>query len=114
VVAEQLPDAYPTKKNALDFRAAHLKANNAPATDAFSPYAFDAWLVLLDAAKRALATAKPGTPEFRTALRDAIVNTREVVGTHGIYNFKPGEIYGVDDRARVLVRLTKGNWQLVP
>jgi branched-chain amino acid transport system substrate-binding protein len=114
VVAEQLPDSYPTKKNALDFRAAHLKANNMPATDAFSPYAFDAWLVLLDAAKRALTKAQPGTPEFRTALRDAIVNTRELVGTHGIYNFKPGEIYGVDERARVLVRLTKGNWQFVP
>jgi branched-chain amino acid transport system substrate-binding protein len=113
VVAEQLPDNYPTKKIALEFRAAHQKANNMPATDAFSAYSFDAWLVLLDAAKRALATAKPGSPEFRTALRDAIITAREVIGTHGIYNYKSGEIYGVDDRARVLVRLTKGEWKLL-
>ena len=57
----------------------------------FGPYAFDAWLVLLDSSKRALATgAKPGTPEFRTALRDALVTAKDVVGTHGIYNFHAG------------------------
>ncbi len=57
----------------------------------FSAYSFDSWLVFLDAAKRAMATAKPGTPEFRTALRNAIFSTKDLVGTHAIYNFKPGD-----------------------
>jgi branched-chain amino acid transport system substrate-binding protein len=114
VVADQLPDSYPTKKISLEYQAAYQKANNEPARGAFGPYAFDGWLVMLDAAKRALATgAKPGTAEFRTALRDALVTAKEVVGTHGIYNFKPGYSFGVDKRALVLVKLVDGKWKLI-
>ena len=47
VVADQLPDSYPTKKIALEYQAAYQKANNEPARGAFGPYAFDGWLVLL-------------------------------------------------------------------
>jgi branched-chain amino acid transport system substrate-binding protein len=69
---------------------------------------------MLDAAKRALATgAQPGTPEFRTALRDALQTAKEVVGTHGVYNFKPGYSFGVDKRALVLVKLVDGKWKLI-
>ena len=114
VVADQLPDSYPTKKISLDYQAAYQKANNEPARGAFGPYAFDGWLVLLDSTKRALATgAQPGTPEFRAALRDALVTAKDVVGTHGIYNFKPGDSFGVDKRALVLVKLVDGKWKLV-
>ena len=110
IVAEQLPNDYPTKKVALDFRAAFQKVNGTPSTDAFSAYSFDGWLVFADAAAR--AKGEPGTPEFRVALRDAIATTKEVVGTHGVYNFKAGNIYGVDSRARVIVKLDNGAWKL--
>jgi branched-chain amino acid transport system substrate-binding protein len=114
VVADQLPDSYPTKKISLEYQAAYEKANNEPARGAFAPYAFDGWLVLLDSTKRALATgAKPGTPEFRTALRDALVTAKDLVGTHGIYNFNPGTSFGVDKRALVLVKLVDGKWKLM-
>jgi branched-chain amino acid transport system substrate-binding protein len=114
IVAEQLPDSHFSKKISMDFRAAYQKANGMPTTDGFSAYSFDAWLVFLDAAKRAMATAKPGTPEFRTALRNAIFTTKDLVGTHAIYNFKPGESYGVDERSLVLVRLVDGKWKYEP
>jgi branched-chain amino acid transport system substrate-binding protein len=115
IVAEQLPDNYPTKKIALEFRNVFQKTNGTPTTDAFSAYSFDAYLVFADAAARAMATkAQPGTPQFRAALRDAIFSTKEVVGTHGVYNFKPGNLYGVDDRARVIVQLENGKWKLAP
>ena len=114
IVAEQLPGTNPIRKVALDFRAAYEKANGAAPTDAFSAYSFDAWLLFADAAQRALATkAEPGTPQFRVALRDAITSTRELVGTHGIYNFKPENRYGSDERSRVMVKLEKGQWKLV-
>jgi len=114
VVADQLPDSYPTKKISLEYQAIYQKTNNEPARGAFGPYAFDGWLVLLDSAKRALASgAQPGTPEFRTALRDALVTAKDVVGTHGVYNFHPGESFGVDKRALVLVKLVDGKWKLV-
>jgi branched-chain amino acid transport system substrate-binding protein len=114
IVAEQLPNDHPTKKIALEFRNVFQKVNNAPTTDAFSAYSFDGYLVFADAAARAMKTAEPGTPAFRVALRDAIMSTREVVGAHGVYNFKSGQLYGVDQRARVIVKLDKGQWKLVP
>jgi branched-chain amino acid transport system substrate-binding protein len=113
IVAEQLPDSNPTKLPSLAFRETYQKVNNSPTGDAFSAYSFDAWLVLLDAAKRALLKAQPGTEEFRAAFRDAMETSSEIVGSHGVYNFKPGGFFGVDERARVLVQLQKGKWTLL-
>jgi len=114
IVAEQLPDTNPTKKVSLAYREIYQKVNNAPTNDAFSAYSFDAWLVFLDAAKRTLEKPQPGTPQFREAFRDAMLATKEIVGTHGVYNFNPGGSFGVDERARVLVQLQQGKWTLMP
>jgi len=114
IVAEQLPDDHFAKKLALAFRAAYQKANGAPTTDGFSAYSFDAWLIFTEAAARALKTAKPGTTDFRKALRDEILNTKELAGVHAVYNFKPGAYHGVDDRSLVIVKLTNGAWKYEP
>ena len=113
VVADQLPAGNPIRKMSEDFRASYLKVNGTPSTDAFSAYAFDAWLVFANAAERAVKKAEPGTPAFREALHDAITSTKEVVGTHGVYSFTPDSRYGVDKRAREVVRLDHGKWMLV-
>jgi branched-chain amino acid transport system substrate-binding protein len=112
LVADQLPDGNPIKKVSLAFRAAYQKVNGTLPTDAFSAYTYDAYLLLADAAAR--AKGEPGTPEYRTALRDAIVSTRELVGTHGVYNFRPDDRYGSDQRAVVIIKSEKGQWKLVP
>jgi branched-chain amino acid transport system substrate-binding protein len=112
IVAEQLPADYPTKKIALDFRSTFQKVNGSASTDAFSAYSFDAYMVFADAAAR--AKGEPGTPAFRQALRDAVFSAKEVVGTHGVYNFKAGNLYGVDERARVIVKVENGQWRLAP
>jgi len=111
IVAEQLPESNPIKKVSMDFRAAYQKAHGTAPTDAFSAYSFDAWLLFLDAASR--TKGEPGTPQYRVALRDAIVSTKELVGTHSVYNFKPDNRYGSDERSRVIVKLEKGQWKLV-
>jgi len=112
LVADQLPDSNPIKKVSMAFRSAYQKLHGALPTDAFSSYTYDAYLLLVDAASR--TKGEPGTPPFRTALRDAIVATRELVGTHGVYNFKPDSRYGSDQRAVVIVKMDKGQWKLVP
>jgi branched-chain amino acid transport system substrate-binding protein len=61
----------------------------------------------------AIKTAKPGTPQFRRALRDALENTHNLVATHGVYNMSAKDHSGLDDRARVLVRIENGDWQLL-
>lgn len=114
IVADQLPDGHFAKKLSADFREAYLKANNLPSTDGFSGYSFDAWMVLMDAVPRALKTAQPGSPAFRTALRDAFLSTTEVPGVHAVYNFKPGATHGVDERSLVIVTLKNGAWTYTP
>jgi branched-chain amino acid transport system substrate-binding protein len=113
--AEQLPGGNPIQKVALAFRAAFENANGEMPTDSFSSYAFDGWLVLVDAAKRAMATgARPGSPEFRSAFRQALFTTKEVIGTQGVYTFTPVDRHGVDDRARILVQIEDGKYKLLP
>jgi branched-chain amino acid transport system substrate-binding protein len=114
VVAEQLPEQHFSKSISLAFREAYQKINGGVPTDGISAYAFDGWLIALDAARRAMTKAKPGTAEFRLALRDAIISTTDLKGTHAIYNFKLGALYGADERGFVIVRLNNGAWTYSP
>jgi branched-chain amino acid transport system substrate-binding protein len=112
MVAEQLPDSHPTKKVALEFTKAYEAQFGAGSRNAFSAYSWDAYLLADRAAAEAVKKAKPGTPEFRQAMRDALENVKEVVGTHGVYNMTPTDHAGLDERARVLVRVENGDWKL--
>lgn len=114
VIASQLPANHPSRKVALDFHNTYKKTFNADATDAFAPYSFDAWLIFQDAAKRAMTQKQPGTPEFRTAMLDAINSTKELVGTQGVYNYRPDNHFNTDQRSVVVVKLEKGQWKYVP
>ncbi|MGE0315789.1 MAG: ABC transporter substrate-binding protein [Lautropia sp.] len=114
IVTSQLPDDHPTKKIGTEFHQVFSKVNGSEADDGFSGYAFDAWVVFLNAAKAALANAKPGTQEFRTALMDAIYANKDVTGVHAVYNFTPKSWYGVDKRSLVVVKLENGKWVYQP
>ncbi|QNK72886.1 ABC transporter substrate-binding protein [Variovorax sp. PAMC28562] len=112
LVADQLAADNPIRAVSMNFRAAYQKLNGAPPNDAFSSYTYDSYLLLGDAAKR--TKGEPGTAAYRTALRDAIMSTKELVGTHGVYNFKPDDRYGSDKRGVVMVKMEKGQWKLAP
>jgi len=111
-VAEQLPDTNPIKKVALDFFA-KLTPAYPQVRNAFSGYSYDAFLLVQAAVQPASAKAKPGTPEFRQALRDALEASKEVVGTHAVYTMSATDHNGVDQRARVLVQVEGGQWKLL-
>jgi branched-chain amino acid transport system substrate-binding protein len=78
-----------------------------------SAYSYDAFLLANVAVAQAAKKAKPGTPEFRQALRDAIEASKEVVGTHGVYSMTTTDHVGVDRRAVVLLRAENGEWKLL-
>ena len=113
MVAEQLPDNNPIKKVALEFTKAYEATYGAGSRNAFAAYSYDAYLRLAQAVPAALKKAKPGTPEFRAALREALENSKEVVGTHAVYNTTSADHNGVDKRSRVLVEAVNGEWKLV-
>ena len=113
IVPEELPDSAPTKKVSLDFTQRYEATFGAGSRNAFAGYSYDAFLIVDAAVPVALKKAKPGTPEFREALRDALENVRGVVGSHGVYNMDPKTHNGLDERARVLVEVRNGAWRLV-
>ncbi len=112
VVLDQVPDGNAMKKVAQDYVAAYQKLHGTkPAT--FGANVFDAGLLLQKAVPEALKKGKPGTPEFRAALRDALESIRELVATQGVYNMSPQDHSGFDQRGRVMMTLKDGAWQLV-
>jgi branched-chain amino acid transport system substrate-binding protein len=113
VVPEELPDGYPTKKVSLDFTKRYEAAFGAGTRNAFAGYSYDGYLLLDAAVPAALKKGGPGTPQFHAALRDALENVKNVVGTHGVYNMNPKNHNGLDERARVLVEVRNGAWHLM-
>jgi len=112
VAAADLPDSNPIKKVSLDFIAKYEGKWGKGSANPIAGYAWDAMLLVEAAATEALKKAKPGTPEFRVALRDALQSGKDVAGTNAVYRFTPTDHYGVDERARVMVVVKDGAFRL--
>ena len=113
LVAAQLPDSNPTKKVGLAYTEAYEKAFGVGTVATFGGHLWDAVILLENAAPTALKSAKPGTPQFRSALRDAIENLHEVPISHGVVNMTSADHSGLDSRGRVMVTIQDGKWVLV-
>jgi len=113
LVADQLPDTNPVKKSALDYITKYEAAHGKGSVSTFGAHAWDTGKLMEAAVPVALKTAKPGTPEFRAALRDALENVKELAGAHGIFNMSPTDHLGLDQRARVMVQIKNGQWTYV-
>ncbi len=114
LVADQLPDSNPVKKSASTYVAAYEAAYGKGSVSTFGAHAWDAGLLMTAAIPVALKSAKPGTPEFRAALRDALEQVKDVSGAHGVFNMSPTDHLGLDQRARVMVKIEKGAWKYQP
>ena len=114
LVAEQLPDSHPTKKNGMAF-VKELEAKNGPdSRSTFAGASWDAWQLLQNAIVTAQkAKVKSGTPEFRNALRDGIEKTSKLVGTNGVYTMGANDHAGYDASAIVLIKVENNHWKLV-
>ncbi len=112
VVADELPAGYATKALGAEFMKRYEAKFNL-GRNAFAAYSYDAVLLVEAAAREALKKARPGTAEFRAAMRDALENVKNVVGTHAVYSMSPTNHNGMDERARVLVEVRDGQWRLM-
>jgi branched-chain amino acid transport system substrate-binding protein len=112
LVADQLPASNPVRKSALDYVARYEKAHGEGSVSTFGAHAWDAGLLLAAAVPKALEKAKPGTPEFRAALRDALEGINEMPGAHGIFTMSTTDHLGLDQRSRVMVQIVNGAWKL--
>lgn len=114
LVAAQLPDSHPLKKSALAYVNAYEAAHGKGSVSTFGGHAWDAGLLMTAAVPVALKKAQPGTPAFRAALRDALETVKDVPGAHGIFTMSPTDHLGLDQRARVMVKIEKGTWKYQP
>jgi branched-chain amino acid transport system substrate-binding protein len=108
---EDQPDEAQTKRPGLALNKAY-EAKYGPRSQ-FAGHSYDAFLVLERVVPVALKTAKPGTPEFREAIRQALLTEREIAASQGVYNFTEKDRYGVDERARILLTVKDGKYKLV-
>ena len=114
LVADQLPASNPVRKTALAYVAAYEAAHGKGTVSTFGAHAWDAGLLMSAAVPVALKKAQPGTPEFRAALRDALEGVQELPGAHGIFSMSPNDHLGLDQRARVMVKIENGGWKYQP
>ncbi|NLF54137.1 MAG: ABC transporter substrate-binding protein [Thauera phenolivorans] len=112
-MARSLPDSHPVKASALKYVEKYEAANGAGSVSSFGAYAWDAGVLLEAAAPVALKNAKPGTAEFRAALRDALEGVKEVAGATGIYTMSAEDHLGLDERSRVMIEIRNGSWSLL-
>ena len=114
LVADQLPASNPVRKSALAYIQAYEAANGKGSVSTFGGHAWDAGQILSVAIPVALKKGQPGTPEFRAALRDALEGVKDVAGAHGIFNMSANDHLGLDQRARVMVKIQGGKWVYQP
>lgn len=112
VVSASLPDTHPSKAVSRAFVGIFEGAHGAGSVSLFAGNAYDAWLLLESAAKVALKTAKPGTPEFRAALRDALENTKDLAVTGGVITLDPANHGFFPPDAAVMMTVKDGAWAL--
>ena len=64
-------------------------------------------------AAAALKAGKPGSAEFRAALRDALENGKQIYLNNGLSNMSPTNHNGYDERSAFLIKVEGGKFRLV-
>jgi branched-chain amino acid transport system substrate-binding protein len=110
---EDQPVEAQTKKPGMALDQAYEAKYGPNSRSQFAGHSYDAFLVLERIVPVALKTARPGTPEFREAIRQALLAEREIAASQGVYNFTEKDRYGLDDRSRILLTVKDGKYMLV-
>ncbi len=110
---EGQPDSALTKKPGMALDTAYEAKFGANTRSQFAGHMYDAFEVLKRVIPVALKTAKPGTPEFREAIRQALMTEKEIPASQGVYNFTEKDRYGTDDRSRIILTVKDGKYVVV-
>ncbi len=107
---ETQPDSALTKKPGLELDQAYEAKYGPNSRSQFAGQSFDAFEILKRVIPVALKTAKPGTPEFREAIRQALLTEKDMAASQGVYNFTETDRSGLDDRARIILTVKDGKY----
>ena len=112
VLAEQLPDSHPSKGEAIKYVQQYEKAYGPDSRNQFAAHAYDSVIIMEKALPIALKTAKPGTPEFRAALRDAFEQLGRTVLSHGVLNWTAQDHWGYAPETGVMMKVVDGQFKV--
>ncbi|MDB5874041.1 MAG: amino acid/amide transporter substrate-binding protein family [Ramlibacter sp.] len=113
-VAEQLPATHPSKKVAMAHVTEWEKLYGANSRNPFAGHAYDASIILQRIIPVALKTAKPGTADFRAALKSALEHAGPIPLYHGTVNYTATDHAGYTDETGVMLKIVDGTWKLEP
>jgi branched-chain amino acid transport system substrate-binding protein len=114
VVADKLPDSNASKTIGMHFMSEYEKAYGKGSANQFAAHAFDVVIVLQKAVPIALKKGKPGTPEFRAALKEALETMGRTPVSQGVLNYTATDHFGYTPETGVLLVVDKGDWKLAP
>jgi branched-chain amino acid transport system substrate-binding protein len=105
LVEGQLPAGHPQKNVLSGYVKEYEKRFNQPVST-FGGHAWDAMMVLA----QAIRNAKSAEP---AAIRDAVEKVRGFYGTAGEFNVSVDDHSGLTEEAFAMVRITRGDWELL-
>jgi branched-chain amino acid transport system substrate-binding protein len=112
VIAEQLPDSHPSKKVAINFVQQYEKAVGPGTRNQFAGHSYDFQVTMEKVLPMALKKAKPGTPEFRSAIRDSLETMGRTVFAHGVMNWTKDDHWGYTMETGVMLKVVDGQFKV--
>ncbi len=112
LLGDQLPDSHPSKKLALDFVQKFEKEFGANSRNQFAGHSYDFQVATEKALPMALKKAKPGTAEFRAAIRDSLETMGRTVFAHGVMNWTPTDHWGYTLETGVMTKVVDGKFKV--
>jgi len=113
LVAPKLPDSNPSKAIGVRFIEQYEKAFGPKSANQFGAHAFDAAIVLEKIIPMALKKARPGTKEFRAALKEALETVGRIPVSQGVLNYTAADHFGFTPDTGVLLKVVNGDWEVV-
>jgi branched-chain amino acid transport system substrate-binding protein len=110
VIAEQLPDSHPSKKVSVDFVTKYEALMGPKTRNQFAGHSYDFQVTMEKVLPLALKKAKPGTPEFRAAIRDALEGMGRTVFSHGVMNWTKDDHWGYTLETGVMLKVVDGQF----
>lgn len=110
-IFDELPVDHPSYTVVTTFAKSYAEAFGEPPST-FAGYMYDIALLLEAAIPVALEEAAPGSPEFRSALRDALEGLQGIPGVQGVYNISAEDHAGHDVSSMVLLTVVDGAFVL--
>ena len=111
-VADLLPDSNPSKTLGMKYISEYEKVHGKHSANQFSAHVFDAYIVLQRIVPEALKKGKPGSKEFRVALKDALETAGRIPVSQGVLNYTASDHFGFTPDTGVLLTIANGEWKL--